>query len=135
MKRFKIGHHQATYRQKRKALSNVLDPKIEKDSDGNITYEEYLYVEDFDDQYVYVEKCVWTPNYECIYGRYTYTFNEETLEATITSEFEEMILTWLTLEENQKLQDERNNTIAEFKKLKSDFEDYKNNYTIPNEEN
>jgi hypothetical protein len=125
----------ATYRQKREALQNALDPKIEKDDDGNITYEEYLWVEDFDDTYVFVEKSVWTPdNYERKYGRFTYTFNEETITATITGEFEEMVLVWLTLEENQKLQEERNTTSAEFEKLKGEFEDYKNKYSTPNEE-
>jgi hypothetical protein len=125
----------ATYRQKREALSNALDPKIEKDADGNITYEEYMWVEDFDDQYVFVEKSIWTTdNHERTYGRFTYTFDEETLTATITSEFEEMVLVWLTLEENQKLQEERTNLTAEFESLKNEFEDYKNNYSTINSE-
>jgi len=98
-----------TYRQKRDALSNALDPKIEKDSDGNLIYEEYMWVEDFDDSYVFVEKSIWTSdNYERKYGRLTYTFNEETIIATITGEFEEMVVVWLTIEENKKLQDDRN---------------------------
>jgi hypothetical protein len=124
----------ATYRQKREALQNALDPKIEKDADGNITYEEYLWVNDFDDTHVFVEKTIWTPDYENKYGRYTYTFNEETLTATITSEFEEMVLVWLTLEENQKLQEERTTTSAEYEKLKGEFVDYKAKHTTPNEE-
>lgn len=124
----------ATYRQRREALQNALDPKIEKDADGKITYEEYLWVNDFDDQYVYVEKTIWTPDYENKYGRYTYTFDEEKLTATITSEFEEMVLVWLTLEENQKLQEERTNTSAEFEKLKGEYEEYKTKYSTPNEE-
>lgn len=99
----------ATYRQKREALSNALDPKIERDADGNVVYEEYMWVEDFDDTYVFVEKSIWTTdNHERKYGRFTYNFAEDTLTATITSEFEEMVLVWLTLEENQKLQEERN---------------------------
>jgi hypothetical protein len=125
----------ATYRQKRDALSNALDRKIEKDADGNIIYEEYTWVEDFDDTYVYVEKNVWTAdNYDCKHGRYTYVFDETNLTATITSEFEEMIQVWLTLEENKKLQDERANATAEFEKLKGDFNEYKNNYSTHNEE-
>ena len=125
----------ATYRQKREALSNALDPKIEKDADGNITYEEYLWCEDFDDIYVYVEKSIWTAsNYERKYGRFTYTFDEATLTATITSEFEEMVLVWLTMEENQKLQDERANAEVNFEKLKGEFEEYKNKYSTPNED-
>jgi hypothetical protein len=125
----------ATYRQKREALQNALDPKIEKDADGNITHEEYMYVEDFDDTYVFVEKSIWTPdNYERKYGRFTYTFDEGTITATITSEFEEMVLVWLTLEENQKLQEERSNATVNYEKLKSEFEDYKNKYSTSNEE-
>lgn len=125
----------ATYRQRRDALNNALDPKIEKDKDGNLIREEYYWVSDFDDEYVYVERDVWTAdNYECTYGRYTYAFDEGTLTATITSEFEEMILTWLTLEENQKLQEERNVAIVEYEKLKTEFDEYKNNYSKPNSE-
>lgn len=125
----------ATYRQKREALANALDPKIEKDADGNLIYEEYQWVEDFDDTHVFVEKSIWTPgNHECKYGRFTYTFNDETLTATIDGEFEEMVLVWLTLEENQTLQDERDNASAEFQKLKDEFEDYKTNYSVENSE-
>jgi len=118
----------ATYRQKRDALSNALDPKIERDADDNITYEEYLWVEDFDDVYVYVEKSIWTESdHERKYGRFTYTFDEVTITATISGEFEEMLLVWLTLEENQKLQDERNTAMVvseEFEILKSKVTEY-----------
>lgn len=119
----------ATYRQKREALANALDPKIEKDADGNITYEEYLWVEDFDDEYVFVEKSIWTDSdHERKYGRFTYTFDEESLIATISGEFEEMVLVWLTLDENQKLQDERSNFEALNTKV-SEFELTINNLT------
>lgn len=125
----------ATYRQKRDALNNALDPKIERDDDGNLIYEEYYWVSDFDDEYVYVERTIWTAdNYENTYGRYTYTFDEETLTVTITSEFEEMVLTWLTLEENKQIQEERNNVNAGYEKLKTEFDEYKNNYSKPNSE-
>ena len=121
----------ATYRQKREALQNALDPKIEKDDDGNIIYEEYYWVEDFDDEYVFVERSIWTPDdYERKYGRFTYAFDEENVTATISGEFEEMVLVWLTVEENKKLQEERDN----YTNLQSEFEEYKNNYSIPNDE-
>lgn len=125
----------ATYRQKREALSNALKSKTQKDNDGNIIYEEYYWLEDFDDEYIYVEKCVWTPN-DVVrkYGRFTYTFDEQTLDVMFTGEFEEMILVWLTLEENKKLQEERKNLISEFENLKNEFEEYKNNHSTPNEE-
>jgi hypothetical protein len=124
----------ATYRQKREAIQNALVPKVEKDAEGNITYEEYLWLNDFDDQYAFVEKTIWTPDYQNKYGRYSYTLDEETMVATITSEFEEMVLTWLTPEENQKIQDERNNIVVEFEKVKGEYEEYKNKYSTPNEE-
>ena len=94
-----------------------------------------MWIEDFDDEFAYVEKSIWTAdNHERKYGRFSYTFDESALTATITSEFEEMVLTWLTLEENQKLQDERNTVSAEFEKLKVEFNEYKNKYSTPNEE-
>jgi hypothetical protein len=123
-----------TYRQKREALQNALDPKTEKDDNDNIIYEEYLWVEDFDDEFVFVEKSIWTPdNYERKYGRFSYTFNDETITATITGEFEEMVLVWLTLEENQKLQEDRASA-SNYAVLKHDFEEYKNNYSTINSE-
>ena len=109
----------ATYRQKRESLQNALDPKIEKDADGNVIYEEYMWVEDFDDTHVFVEKNIWTSNdHECKYGRFTYSFDNDSLVSTIGGEFEEMVLTWLTLEENQKLQDARDNFTLEINTLK-----------------
>lgn len=118
----------ATYRQKREALANALEPKIERDEDGNITYEEYMWVEDFDDTYVFVEKSIWTDNnHDCKYGRFTYTFDEDSLTATISGDFEEMVLVWLTLDENQKLQDEKNafTTIStKFETLKTKASEY-----------
>ncbi len=130
----------STYRQKREALQNALDPKIERDQEDNVIYEEYMWVEDFDDQYVFVEKSIWEPdNYERKYGRLNYIFDETTITATITGEFEEMVLVWLTIDENQKLQDERanmsleieqlNNKLSDFEVLKTKVSDYENSIT------
>jgi len=121
----------ATYRQKREALNNALDPVVVKDNDGNIVEETYFYIEDFSDEYVFVEKSHWTQdNYECKYGRFTYTFDEATLTATITGEFEEMVLEWLTLDEKSALDAER----ANYSKVVNDFEEYKKNYSTSNED-
>ena len=120
-----------TYRQKRDALDNALDSIIVKDSSGKIIEETYFWLSDFDDEYAYVERSYWTyNNYECTYGRFTYTFDEATVVATISSEFEQMILTWLTIEENQKIQDER----ANFENLQTEFDTYKSTYTTPDSE-
>lgn len=121
----------ATYRQKREALRNALDPIFVKDNDGNIIEETYFYVEDFDDEYVFVEKSRWTQNdYECKYGRYTYTFDDATLTAIIASEFEEMILVWLTLDEKAVLDAER----ANYEKITTEYEEYKINHSVANSE-
>lgn len=121
----------ATYRQKRNALSSVFGDKIEKDNLGNIVSETYFYVSDFDDEYVYVERDTWTADtYENKYGRYSYTFDSATLTATITSDFEEMILTWLTLDENQKLQEER----SKYEAIITEYSDYKGTHSVENSE-
>jgi hypothetical protein len=120
-----------TYRQKRDALSNALDGNVIKDENRNLIEETYYYVEDFDDTYVYVEKDVWTvEDYNSYYGRFAYTFDDTTITATITSKFEEMVKVWLTIEENQKLQEER----ANYELMKTEFDEYKNNYSTPNSE-
>jgi len=105
----KIESMFATYNQKREALKNALTSKVIRDDDGDIIEEIYYWLANFDDEYVYVEKSHWKDG-DCdkSYGRFTYSFNEESIEATITSEFEKMILVWLTEEENKKIQDDRN---------------------------
>ncbi len=60
----------------------------------------------------------------------TYTFDAATLTATITSEFEEIVQQWLTLEENEKLQQSRN----AFELLTLEFEAYKANHQTSDED-
>lgn len=121
----------ATYRQKREALGNALTNDVVYDADGNVIEETYYWVEDFDDTYVYVEKSHWVVgDYNTNYGRYTYTFEDSTFTATLTSDFEEMIKVWLTIEENQKIQEERTN----FESLKTEFDEYKSNHSTSNDD-
>ncbi len=121
----------ATYKQKRQALCNALDPIIVKDENGNYVEETYYYVEDFSDEWVYVEKSHWTvDNYEYKFGRFSYEFDETALTATITSDFEEMVKVWLTLEEKENLDKER----AGYELMKTEFEQYKSEYTVTNAE-
>jgi hypothetical protein len=122
----------ATYRQKREALNNALSSDVVYDAEGNLIEETYYWVADFDDEYVYVEKSHWTKDggYDEKHGRYTYSFDTTTLTATITSEFEEMVLVWLTVDENQKIQEER----SKFELLVTEFDEYKSNYSTPNSE-
>ena len=123
----------ATYKQKRQALNNVLDPIIVKDENGNYVEETYFYIEDFSDEYVYVERSHWSANdYTCTFGRYTYEFDEATLTATLTSEFEEMVKMWLTLEEKENLEKERLENEAKFANLEKEFNEYKEQYSVSN---
>lgn len=119
----------ATYKQKREALSNAIDPIILKDDNDKIIEETYFWVNDFDDQFVYVEKYFWKENdSEQTYGRFAYTFDAEAIKATISGDFEEMVLVWLTKEENQKIQDDKNASDERFTLLEKEFNTYKEDY-------
>ena len=121
-KKCSLSKFSAIYEQKRTALQNACDPIIIKDEDDNVISETYFWVSDFNDEYVFVEKNVWSDtDHEHTYGRFTYTFDETNITATLTSEFELMVLTWLTVEENAKLETSRN----AFENLQSEFDTYK----------
>lgn len=113
----------ATYRQKRGALENALDPVIIKDANGKLVSEIYYWVADFSDEYVFVERNYWDANgYECTKGRFTYSFNDTDVTVTITSEFEKMITdVWLTEAEYQELQQKREQSNSDYEKLKTDY--------------
>ena len=119
----KLNKFSATYRQKREALENALDPVIIKDANGNLVSEIYYWVADFSDEYVFVERNYWDANgRECTKGRFTYSFNDTDVTATITSEFEKMITdVWLTEAEYQELPDKRNQEKSDYEKLKVDY--------------
>lgn len=120
----------ATYKQKREAISNALDPVIVRDGDGKIVSETWYWLDDFDEKYCMVEKYVWTAtDYNVEYGRFTYSFDESALVATITSEFEKLIKTALTQEEYDKVMSERESyqaMSAELEQLKTQIADYEN---------
>lgn len=98
----------ATANQKREALRNVLDPVIVRDSAGKLISETYYWVEDFDDQHVFVERDYWTSEgSECKFGRFAYSFDDSNKTASITSDFEEMFKMWLTKEEVSKVENDR----------------------------
>lgn len=127
----KINTFVSTYRQKADALSNVCNSLIERDENGDVISSTYYWVCDFDDNYVYVRKSFYSDN-DCeeTDGRFTYTFDESTLTATLTSEFELMIVTWLTVSEKEKLDKSRN----EFEILEKQFKKYKESHSTPNTE-
>ena len=116
----------ATYNQKRDALRNAVDAIIVKDADGNVVESTYFYVMDLTDEYVFVEKDYWNENgdFEETNGRFTYAFDDSTITATITSEWEEMFLVWLTADE-KAAHDTQNNT---FSTLQTEFNTYKDTY-------
>lgn len=119
-----------TYREKRDVLSNAFAPIVNKDETGTVIDETYFYVSDFDDTYVYIEKDIWSADgYKSEYGRYTYVFNED-MTVSITSEFEIMIMKWLTVDENAQIEAERN----KYEEIQSAFETYKNEYSVSNTE-
>lgn len=123
----------ATYKQKRQALVNALDPIVVKDADGNYVEETYFYVEDFSNEYVYVERDHWTASdYECKYGRFSYTFDDVNLTATLTSDFEEMVKVWLTLEEKENLDKERAGYESKYSELEQEYSDYKAEHSFLN---
>ena len=104
------GQYVATHNQMRDALCNALDPIIERDSDGNVISATHFWIQDFDNQYVYVERYHWGDDGDDTkHGRFAYTFSQETLKATLTSEFEEMVVKWLTLEEARSIDEARSN--------------------------
>jgi len=94
----------ATYNDKRCAISNALDPIV----DGEI--ETYFWLVDFDENYAFVERDEFnnaTGALDETHGRFPYSFDEETKTATLTGDFEPMVMAWLTLEEYDALEERR----------------------------
>lgn len=121
----------ATYRQKFEALENALEPIVVRNGDGEVVSETYYWVTDFDDTHVFVERRTWTDgDSDCKYGRFQYSMSEDGLTASITGEFEEMVMRWLTLEENAKLEQSR----SAFERLSEEYEEYKANHSTENSE-
>lgn len=89
----KEDEYSFTYREKAEALSNAMP------NSDTVSY----WVCDFDDKYAYVERCSYdrnTHDYTEERGRFEYTYDEAEKTATITGEFEEMIVRWLTKDED-----------------------------------
>lgn len=122
---FEAASFAATYNQKREAIRNTLDSEIKRDGAGKVIQETYYWLSDFDDHYAFVERDVWTAdNHESSVGRLAYSFDEGSMTASLTGEFEEMVVQWLTLDEYAKLQQSRN----AFELLQQEYEQYKAEY-------
>lgn len=96
----------STYGQRMHALGTALPEVTETDSEGDIVFRIRYYVADFDDEYVYVTREQWKSGEgydELKRGRFTYSYDDDTCTATLTSNFEEMFVRWLTADESAKL--------------------------------
>lgn len=131
----KVISFSATYNQKREALNNALSPIIITDESGNTVSETYFWVCDFDDEFVYVEKSEYTnggSNYSN--GRFSYTFDDVELVATLGETYEELVLTWLTKEESQRIQSEKSSLEDRVSALESELNSYTENHSTENSE-
>lgn len=100
----------ATYREKRDAVENAL-PRVHETDGDEVIHEVWHWVCDLDDTYVFVEKREYKRDsgYTEEKGRYSYTFNDADKTASITGEFEEMFIEWLTKDELTALEAQRAN--------------------------
>ena len=112
----------ATFRERLEAMVDVMPNIIEKDKDGNISYEVDYYVQDFDDEYVFVKKYEYKEKeYSETVGRFKYELLEDnTIE--LKSDFEKMINLLVTVEEHDRITAERDAAEKELKELK-EFKD------------
>ena len=111
----------ATYNQKRDAIREALPYSSERDASGKLVSETDFWMQDFDNEFVFVERDVWTDaGMQEDHGRFKYTFDETTLKATVSGDFEVMVLKWLTLAENQQVEDSRKEfeSLKEFKRTR-----------------
>lgn len=128
-----VTNFSATYNEKREIISNAVraNNTCVENGEGVCNTYTWFYLCDFDDNYAYVTRDICDANcdYTTCPGRFSYTIDEEAKTAT-TSNFEEMIVTWLTLDEKKAVDDER----ANFEATQKEFEAYKENHTIENAE-
>lgn len=96
----------STYNEKRELLRGILKREEKRNEDSTLEYAIDYWISDFDENFVYVEKeeydgDKWTYSK----GRFAYSVIDSV--ANLTSEFEPMIVKWVTLEENVKIEKAR----------------------------
>lgn len=114
----------STYNEKRELLRNAMKQEEKRDDNGNLEHYLGFWIADFDDSYVYVEKEEYNGkewSYEK--GRLGYAISENSVSTT--SEFEPMIVKWLTAEEYAEIEKMRS-AYESFEKNKSEFERLQN---------
>lgn len=84
-----------TYRERLMAISEAM-PNSER---------VYYYVCDADDKYAYVCREMYLGNgdYSEAHGRFEYSYDESEKKAAVVSDFEEMVVKWLTIDENKAI--------------------------------
>lgn len=114
----------ATYEVLRRAIECALPEIRRTDDDGHTIYSEYYWLEDFDDNFAYVGRRIYNGNDSEAdkrdNGRFAYIIKENGMEAELTSEFEPMVVRWLTVAESASLDKER----AEVASLRQWYEQY-----------
>lgn len=99
-----------TYEQRRQAIQNALP------CDENT----YSWLMDFDDTYAYFEMHVWNDgDVTESYNRVSYMIDDASMTAAIGSEYEPIICKWLTMEENARIEADRE-LLAELQAFRDD---------------
>lgn len=124
---YSISQFQLTANEKWEKISSAIRGMNKVTDSFDIWY----YLEDFDDNYAYVERYVY--NYsddtcEKKYGRVAYSIGDN--EAKINSDFEEMRVMWLTIEEADAVEEARNNYSA----VQAQNADFEAQITVLNEQ-
>jgi hypothetical protein len=106
-----VGHNgfSATYNTKREAIEQALPEEIELDEDNQPIVCVHYWLCDFDDKYAYVERNEWRreSGHTSKKGRFEYEFDEDNIVATISGEFVEVFVRWLTKEEVDVIEENR----------------------------
>ena len=102
-------------------MENILPNIYDRDENGYIVSSTWFCLADFDENYVYVNRYHYNEandTHENNQGRFAYSYNDEDRAAILTSDFEVMVVKWLTIEENKAIDVVRN----EFENIKSAFD-------------
>lgn len=99
----------STYEELRDALRDALPRTEEYDEEGRTIHYTSYWLCDFDDNFVFVERNEWKrgEGHSETKGRFAYTFDEEHKKATVSDNFEEMFVRWLTRDELTQIESMR----------------------------
>lgn len=98
-----------TYREKDSAIREAICGfnKEERDAQGKLVKEVYCYLNDFDDEFAYFCASIYTPDsYEDKHYKCAYTIGEDG-KATMSADPVEVYLKWLTAEEVDKIESDK----------------------------